>query len=91
MIEIIKKNFLIFSGALFFASSISFLFYPGFMSYDTLHALRSARNGVIDSMWPPMVSYVWRVVDSIWVNPVSMLFSTNIFLIFFIVYCDIFF
>jgi hypothetical protein len=80
MIEIIKKNFLIFGGALFFALSISLLFYPGFMSYDTLHALRSARNGVIDSMWPPMVSYIWRAVDSIWANPVAMLFSQIFYL-----------
>lgn len=81
MIENFKKKSLIFGGALFFAFSISFLFYPGFMSYDTLHALRGARNGVSDSMWPPMVSYVWRVVDGIWQNPVSMLFS-QIFILF---------
>ena len=44
-------------------------FYPGFMSYDTIHALVSARNGVLDSMWPPMVSYVWALVDFVWPHP----------------------
>ncbi len=70
--------------------AISAIFYPGFMSYDTLHALRGARNGVTDSMWPPMVSYVWRVVDIVSLNPSAMHFSQVFLLlssIFFIVFC----
>lgn len=70
---------------LFLSLGISALFYPGAMSYDTLHALRGARNGVIDSMWPPMVSYVWRVVDLVSLNPVAMHFS-QIFLLFFSIF-----
>lgn len=57
------------------------IFYPGFMSYDTLHALRSARNGVTDSMWPPMVSYIWRCVDLISTNPSAMHFTQVILLL----------
>ena len=45
------------------ATCICFIFYPGFMSYDTLHSLRGARYGVNDSIWPPMVSYIWWIVD----------------------------
>jgi hypothetical protein len=62
------------------ASLLALVFYPGFMSYDTLHALRGARNGVTDSMWPPMVSYLWRVIDGISTNPAAMHFS-QIFLL----------
>jgi len=51
------------------------------MSYDTLHALRAARNGVTDSIWPPMVSYVWRGVDFISTNPSAMHFSQVFFLL----------
>lgn len=51
---------------------IAGIFYPGFMSYDSLHALRSARNGVVDSAWPPMVSYVWRVVEVFSSDPSAM-------------------
>lgn len=69
---------------------IAALFYPGFMSYDTLHALRSARNGVTDSMWPPMVSYVWRTVDLISSNPSAMHFS-QVFLLFFSIFFIVFF
>lgn len=54
---------------------IAILFYPGFMSYDTLHALRGARNGVTDSIWPPMVSYIWRGVDLFSRNPSAMHFT----------------
>jgi hypothetical protein len=71
---------------LLFSLGVAALFYPGFMSYDTLHALRSARNGVTDSMWPPMVSYVWRVVDLVSVNPSAMHFSQLSLLL-----CSIFF
>lgn len=69
---------------------IAALFYPGFMSYDTLHALRGARNGVTDSEWPPMVSYVWRVVDLVSHNPSAMHFS-QVFLLLFSVFWVVFF
>lgn len=68
---------------------VAALFYPGFMSYDTLHALRSARNGVIDSMWPPMVSYVWRVVNLVSSNPSAMHFS-QVFLLLFSIFFIVF-
>jgi len=60
---------------------VIFIFYPGFMTYDTLHALRSARNGVIDSMWPPMVSYIWRFVDLFSLNP-SLMHFVQVYILF---------
>ena len=74
------RKALLYLTPLLLSLGISALFYPGFMSYDTLHALRGARNGVTDSMWPPMVSYVWRVVDMVSLNPVAMHF-TQVFLL----------
>jgi hypothetical protein len=68
---------------------VAALFYPGFMSYDTLHALRSARSGVTDSMWPPMVSYIWRAVDLMSTNPSAMHFS-QVFLLLFSIFFIIF-
>ncbi|WP_186405520.1 hypothetical protein [Candidatus Accumulibacter aalborgensis] len=67
------------------ALGISLLFYPGFMSHDSLHALRSAREGVTESEWPPMVSYVWRAVDLVSANPAAMHFS-QVFLLLFSIY-----
>ncbi|MBI2448541.1 hypothetical protein HYV44_03240 [Candidatus Microgenomates bacterium] len=69
------RTFCLLAIPLFISVGIAALFYPGFMSYDTLHALRGARNGVVDSVWPPMVSYVWRVVDMVSTNPSAMHFS----------------
>ena len=65
----------------FLSLVITALFYPGAMSYDTLHALRGARNGVTDSMWPPMVSYIWRIVDLVSLNPAVMHFTQVLLLI----------
>lgn len=54
---------------------ITWIFYPGYMTYDSFHALIGARDGVTDSAWPPMVSYVWRAVDHVNSHPSAMLFS----------------
>lgn len=72
---------LVLSTPLWLALGVCWVFYPGFMSYDTLHALRAARNGVTDSIWPPMVSYVWRGIDFISTNPSAMHFSQVLFLL----------
>lgn len=54
--------------------------WPGFMSYDSLRALRGAREGVQDSLWPPMVSYIWWVVERLYPGPAGMLFFQNMLL-----------
>ena len=75
-----SANIKILLISIFFPVLILFVFYPGYMSYDTLHALRGARYGVTDSIWPPMVSYIWLVIDKINDNPASMLFFQVYFL-----------
>ena len=85
----ISSNIYLLVIPLLFALGIAALFYPGFMSYDTLHALRGARNGVIDSIWPPMVSYVWRAVDLVSVDPSAMHF-TQVFLLLFSIFFIVF-
>jgi len=60
---------------------ITGFFYPGFMTYDSFHAIYSARNDVTDSTWPPMVSYVWRLVDLVSLNPSVMHFAQILLLI----------
>ena len=72
------------------SAGVATIFYPGFMSYDTLHALRSARNGVTDSMWPPMVSYVWCSINLVTLNPSAMHFS-QVFLLLSSIFFAIFF
>lgn len=65
------------------------VFYPGGMSFDTFHALRSSRNDVTDSMWPPMVSYVWRLVDLISTNP-SLMHFVQVYILIFAVFSIVF-
>lgn len=88
--RVVREKVYLLAIPLLVSIVVAALFYPGFMSYDTLHALRSARNGVSDSMWPPMVSYVWRAVDLVSPNPSAMHFS-QIFLLFFSVFFVVFF
>ncbi|MDH6278215.1 hypothetical protein M2118_001188 [Aurantimicrobium minutum] len=57
------------------AALLCFVYYPGFMSYDSIHALTGAREGVSDSIWPPMVSYIWWFVDRVSDNPSMMHFA----------------
>lgn len=51
---------------------ICVIVYPGFMSYDTIHALDGANFGVTESTWPPMVSYIWRFVNIFSTSPSAM-------------------
>lgn len=85
-IKLFNERYSLYLIPLCFSMAITAVFYPGFMTYDTLHALRGARNGVTDSMWPPMVSYVWRVVDLMSPNPAAMLFFQVSILIFSLYY-----
>ncbi|MBK6004583.1 hypothetical protein JJB11_00645 [Ramlibacter ginsenosidimutans] len=55
--------------------------YPGFMSYDSLEALRQARSHVEGSQYPPFGSYVWRVLDWIWPGPSLMQLFQNALLL----------
>ncbi|MHC8298795.1 hypothetical protein [Pseudomonas sp. ZS1P83] len=60
---------------------VSWSFYPGFMTFDTFHALDGARDEVTDSTWPPMISYIWRLIDVISQNPMVMHFAQVLLLL----------
>lgn len=76
----VRQQFRLLLLSAFVASLVVMLFYPGFMTYDSIHALRAARNGVTESVWPPIVSYVWRVVELFSSNP-SAMHGTQVFLL----------
>lgn len=72
-----------------FTSIFYYFFSPGFMTYDSLHAYRGAVNGISDSIWPPMVSYVWRAV-LFFNGSDSSMFVFQVFLLFFsVAFCSI--
>ena len=39
--------------------------WPGFMSFDSMYALRQARTGIETGGYPPMVSYLWWLCERI--------------------------
>ncbi|PWU08272.1 MAG: hypothetical protein C5B51_08095 [Terriglobia bacterium] len=49
------------------------VYYPGYMSYDSVAQLRAARHGVTNNSNPAMMSYVWRILDQIIPGPGGML------------------
>lgn len=63
--------------ALVLAALFTVASYPGFMSFDSVEALRQAREGIEGSQYPPFGSYVWRVFDWIWPGPTLMQLFQN--------------
>jgi hypothetical protein len=63
--------------AMLVAAAFTVASYPGFMSFDSIEALRQARFKVEGSQYPPFGSYVWRVFDWIWPGPSLMQLFQN--------------
>lgn len=63
--------------ALLLTVTLTLAVYPGFMSYDSFHALREARGSVRGGSYPPFVSYVWRMVEFISPSPALMMLLQN--------------
>ncbi|MFK8068048.1 MAG: hypothetical protein AB8D52_07375 [Gammaproteobacteria bacterium] len=72
-----ESCYCLYGFAVLLALIILLIVYPGFMSYDSLHALREARGQVEGGSYPPYVSYVWRFFDSIWPGPSLMILIQN--------------
>jgi hypothetical protein len=51
--------------------------WPGFMSWDSLFALKQLRQGITVSAYPPVVSYVWYLPDHLIPGPGGMLLLQN--------------
>ncbi|MDH4186164.1 MAG: hypothetical protein OEV08_04135 [Nitrospira sp.] len=72
-----SPSYHIYGYAAFITIVLWLVVYPGFMSYDSLHALREARGSVAGGSYPPFVSYVWRPLDRLWPGPSAMLLVQN--------------
>ena len=49
------------------------IFYPGFMSADSVTQLLQGRSGVFSDWHPPVMAYLWGEVDKIYRGPFGML------------------
>lgn len=72
------RQFAIFYLALCCAVFTVVVFYPGYMSPDSLEQMRQARQGVNSNAYPPLMAYVWRVTDKIVPGPGGMLILLNV-------------
>lgn len=68
-------------GAALVTLAVCWPAWPGFMSYDSLHALRQARSGVETMTWPPLHAYLFRLSDAVGAGP-GAVFAGQVFLLF---------
>jgi len=64
---------------------ISAVSWPGFMSFDSMYALKQAREGIETGGYPPMVSYVWFLCDQLLAGQGGMFLLQNMLVFFGIV------
>ena len=71
------RTFAVFYLALLCAVFTIIVYYPGYMSPDSVAQLSRARNGVADNTFPPLMDYIWAVTDKILPGPAGMLILHN--------------
>ncbi|MBI1761773.1 MAG: hypothetical protein HYR56_10095 [Acidobacteria bacterium] len=62
------------TGVLF----ITFSFYPGYLSFDSIEQLNQARSGILNDWHPPLMSFIWHFLDRVAPGPASMLLFHNL-------------
>jgi hypothetical protein len=77
--NISKKTILKLSVALGFTLNI-LVFYPGFMSPDSLAQYQQASVNVYSDWHPPIMAWVWRILSFVFVPPSGLLFFQMILL-----------
>ena len=58
--------------------AVLFVFQPGYMSHDSLTQLRQARSGVFSDAHPPILAFIWSLVDKAVRGPFGMLVLQNL-------------
>src|SRR5664279_3134968 len=71
------RRYLVFYVALLCAVFTVTVYYPGYMSPDSVVQLGQARNGVDNNVYPPLMDYIWSVTDRILPGPAGMLVLHN--------------
>ena len=72
------RKFLLFYIAALCAVLTIALYYPGFLSSDGVFQLRQARYGIRDNGHPPLMAYLWRILDFVIRGPAGMLMLQTI-------------
>jgi len=72
------KYFSVFYFAHICAWLTVFVYFPGYMSEDSVAQLGQARFGVNSNVYPPLMNYVWSAADRIIPGPAGMLILHNL-------------
>ena len=67
----------IMAASLTGASLAILSFYPGYMSYDSLAQLAQARLGIYHDWHPPLMGWIWGILDRGIPGPAGMLLLHN--------------
>ncbi|GEM_PF-2516685 len=70
-----RPELLLAAACLIFTVAV---YYPGYMSPDSVAMLSQARTGVTSNVYSPLMSYVWRVCDHVLPGPGGMLIFQNL-------------
>src|SRR4051794_3012093 len=54
------------------------VFYPGYMTDDSITQLRQAREGYYGDWHPPIMAWIWRILDRIIPGPFGMVLFHNL-------------
>jgi hypothetical protein len=71
-------RFLVFYLALCCAIFTVLVYWPGYMSPDSVATYEQARYGVVSNIYPPLMAYIWRFTDRILPGPGGMLIIHNL-------------
>ena len=66
------------AGCLGLAATV-YVFQPGYLSPDSITQLGHARSGYFTDWHPPLMSWVWRIVEKVHPGPLGMLLLHNLF------------
>ncbi len=53
--------------------AVAIAFWPGYVTVDGIDQLRQGRMGVYNSWHPPLLSWLWGRLDSLWPGPQSLM------------------
>jgi hypothetical protein len=68
-----KESYLLALLALLGAAFHFVIFFPGSMSVDSWNQIMQARSGVYADWHPPMMAFLWRLIETFWPGPTGML------------------
>jgi len=78
MKRVFESRLLLYFAAFLGAITVTYLFFPGFMSKDSFEQFTEAQSFHFTDWHPPMMAFVWHFIDLIWPGQQGMLLFNNL-------------